>query len=215
VKFTFSGPADYTLDVTASFAGIRYFPGSSPYVPGPNAVGETPILGASRNALANYRFALVDRVQTLPGYSNPTALAVALGEVGAHEAGHYLLHIADSPNNIGIMAPTINGPGWYPAFSGGQAVQLRDKCGKLHPPASSPKPAGGAGGSAGLPTVTWGWTFGSPGFPGAPGTLGSIRPFAIRVRRTTGSVSVTQTICSPGVNASANSDLVMVGTRRP
>jgi RHS repeat-associated protein len=140
VNFNFSGKPDYSLDVSDSIAANTYFP---PSAPPQDALGVTPAF-AGGNVIANYGFAFVDRL-LISGYSSPNSLAVALGEVGAHEAGHYLLHIGDSPQNIGIMAQSLNGQYGWPGFSYGNSIQLQDKCKKLRPPGGRPAHPGGGG----------------------------------------------------------------------
>jgi hypothetical protein len=68
------------------------------------------------------------------------------------------------------------------------------------PQANVPKPGGGAGASAGLPGGPWGWAFGSSGFPWAPGRWDPFDLLRFMLGGPTGTVTVTQTICPPGVN---------------
>jgi RHS repeat-associated protein len=147
VSFNFSGPADYSLDVTTSAAGLGYHQSVPGLIQGTpqdvNAIGETPGWG---NYIANYGMVYVDRLM-VAGYSG-ASLATALGWAGAHEAGHYLLHIGDNPDNLGIMLPMYD-KYWWPGFSPGNATLLRDKCNKLHRPPSTALPSGGGSGGSG------------------------------------------------------------------
>jgi hypothetical protein len=137
VNFDFSGPADYSLDVTTSAAAAAINPGTSPVLPPTDAGGLTP--GLAPNVLANYGYAFVDRLITA-GYGSPTTLPVSLAYTGALEAGHYLIHIGDSPQNTGIMAPQLFGKYWRKDFSDANATLLKNQCNNLHPPKSKLKP---------------------------------------------------------------------------
>jgi RHS repeat-associated protein len=152
VNFNFSGPADYTLNVVAAAP-----PSASGIVS--DALGATPML--PNNTVANYGFAAIGQTATYYGlYGGSSALGVALGGIGAHEAGHYLLQIGREHLGVpyGIMASDaalhIFDPGI--GFTPGEVTQLQYRCGLLHPFAA------GGGGDTGFYDM---WMFLIPPWP--------------------------------------------------
>jgi hypothetical protein len=147
LNFNFTGDADYSVDITTSAAGLPY----QQQKDFNDVLGITPYIPDS-GYIFNYGLVFVDRAMIL---ATAYPLAVALGYAAAHEAGHYLVHIGDSPQNFGIMAP-LGDPNFFPHFSGGNKITLLDRCKSPRKSTSQPSTRGGAGSG-------WGWTLGGPG----------------------------------------------------